>query len=68
MAIQHGWRTASRHPPHFAYEAALRSWLVRVLLDEALAMLHESKRAEDAVPDVVNTVSQSHSTVKPVVG
>jgi len=42
--------------------------LVRVLIDEALAMLHESKSAEDAVPDVVNTVSQSHSTVKPVVG
>jgi hypothetical protein len=30
--------TASRNPPRFEYEGAFRSWLVRVLIDEALAI------------------------------
>ena len=31
--------TASRNPPRFEHEGAFRSWLVRVLIDEALAIL-----------------------------
>jgi DNA-directed RNA polymerase specialized sigma24 family protein len=45
IAVQNCWRTASRNPPHFEYEGAFRSWLVRVLIDEALAILCE-KRGE----------------------
>jgi hypothetical protein len=36
IAIQNCWRTASRNPRHFEYEGAFRSWLVRVLIDEAM--------------------------------
>jgi DNA-directed RNA polymerase specialized sigma24 family protein len=36
---------ASRNPPRFEYEGAFRSWLVRVLIDEALAILHQRKAA-----------------------
>ena len=68
IAIQNCWRTASRNPPHFEYEAAFRSWLVRVLIDEALAILYESERAEDAMLDVANTALQLDSTVRQVVG
>ena len=43
LAVQNCWRTASRNPPHFEYEGAFRSWLVRILIDEALAILRESQ-------------------------
>ena len=43
LAIQNCWRTASRNPPHFEYEGAFRSWLVRIIIDEALAILRESQ-------------------------
>jgi len=32
---------ASRNPPTFEYEGAFRSWLVRVLIDEALAIVRQ---------------------------
>ena len=41
LAVQNCWRTASRNPPHFEYEDAFRSWLVGVLIDEALILLEE---------------------------
>ena len=53
VAIQNCWRTASRNPPHFEYEGAFRSWLVRVLINEALAILRESHRAKDAAASAV---------------
>jgi hypothetical protein len=43
IAIQHCWRIASRNPPAFEYEGAFRSWLVRVLIDEAQAILCENQ-------------------------
>src|SRR5262245_12446367 len=45
IAVQNCWRTASCNPAHFEYEGAFRSWLVRILLDEALAILRESHEA-----------------------
>jgi DNA-directed RNA polymerase specialized sigma24 family protein len=42
-AIENCWLKASRNPPRFEYEGAFRSWLVRVLIDEALAILHENQ-------------------------
>jgi DNA-directed RNA polymerase specialized sigma24 family protein len=38
-AVENCWRTASRNPPQFEYESAFRSWVVRLLVDEALAIL-----------------------------
>jgi len=35
--------TASRNSPIFEYEGAFRSWLVRILIDEALAIVRHRK-------------------------
>jgi DNA-directed RNA polymerase specialized sigma24 family protein len=35
--------TASRNPPTFEYEGAFRSWLARILIDEALAIVRQRK-------------------------
>jgi DNA-directed RNA polymerase specialized sigma24 family protein len=54
-AIENCWVRASRNPPRFEYEGAFRSWLVRVLIDEALAILSQNRpldfpeKAEDAM-------------------
>lgn len=68
VAILNCWQTASRNPPRFEYEGAFRSWLVRVLIDEALAILHESQEEKDAVAADVNVVSLSDSTEGPGLG
>jgi hypothetical protein len=41
-AIENCRRTASRNLRRFEYEGAFRSWLVSVLIDEALALLREA--------------------------
>jgi hypothetical protein len=46
VAILNCWQAGSRNPPHFEYEGAFRSWLVRVLIDEALAILARAKERE----------------------
>jgi DNA-directed RNA polymerase specialized sigma24 family protein len=38
-AVENCWLTASPNPPRFEYEGEFRSWLLRVLIDEALAIL-----------------------------
>lgn len=38
VAIQNCREAASRNPPHFQSEGAFRSWLVRILIEEALAI------------------------------
>jgi DNA-directed RNA polymerase specialized sigma24 family protein len=37
-AVERSFHTASRYPVSFEYEGEFRSWLVRVLVDEALEM------------------------------
>jgi len=37
-AVGNCWLTASRNPPRFEYDGAFCCWLVRVLIDEALAI------------------------------
>jgi DNA-directed RNA polymerase specialized sigma24 family protein len=55
-AVEGCWLTASRNPPRFEYEGAFRSWLVRVLIDEALAILrNETKSGAKGVPKLVST-------------
>lgn len=44
-AINNCWFTASHSSPSFQYEAAFRSWLIRVLIDEALDILRKNRAA-----------------------
>ena len=48
IAIHNCWQTASRNPPRFEFEGAFRSWLVKFLIDEAVAILRESQGERDA--------------------
>jgi DNA-directed RNA polymerase specialized sigma24 family protein len=42
-AVANCWLRASQNPPQFKYEGEFRSWLLRVLIDEALAILGEDQ-------------------------
>ena len=44
VAVRKCWRTASRNPRKFDREGEFRSWLLRVLIDEALAILNDRRR------------------------
>jgi DNA-directed RNA polymerase specialized sigma24 family protein len=44
-AVQTCWLRASRNPPKFEHEGAFRSWLLRILIDEALALLRKKKES-----------------------
>ena len=43
--VQHCGARASRISPRFEHEGAFRSWLVRVLIDEAVAILRQKRTA-----------------------
>jgi len=45
-AVENCWHAASPHPPHFKYEGEFRSWFLRVLIDEALALCRESQSVD----------------------
>ena len=47
LAVQNCWLTASRNPPTFDQEGACHSWLLRVLIDEALTILHGPRQRLD---------------------
>jgi DNA-directed RNA polymerase specialized sigma24 family protein len=40
-AVENCWHSASTCAPRFEYEGAFRSWLLRVLIDEALILLRQ---------------------------
>ena len=42
-AVENCWLAASRNPPRFEYESAFRSWVARVLIDEALALRRQEE-------------------------
>jgi hypothetical protein len=48
-AVENCWQTACQNPPRFESEGAFRSWLARVLMDEALAILHQRHKSADGV-------------------
>ena len=54
-AVENCRHSASARALHFEYEGAFRSWLVRVLIDEALVILRESANAH--TENVVRTSS-----------
>jgi DNA-directed RNA polymerase specialized sigma24 family protein len=39
------WLTASRNPPKFEHEGTFRSWLLRIVIDEALAIRRKKKES-----------------------
>jgi DNA-directed RNA polymerase specialized sigma24 family protein len=67
-AIENCWISASRNPPRFEYEGAFRSWLLRLLIDEALAIrgqAQETRRstvfAERASQELQSEVSNGRN-------
>jgi DNA-directed RNA polymerase specialized sigma24 family protein len=42
-SVQNCWHTAARNPPKFEHEGAFRSWLLRIAIDEALAIRRKKK-------------------------
>ena len=68
IAIQNCWRAASRNPPHFEHEGAFRAWLLRVLIDEALAILRENQEAKDAAVDRMSAPSLADTHVRSGIG
>ena len=44
-AVAKCWLKASRNPPRFEYESEFRSWLLRVLINEALAIRRGNQRS-----------------------
>lgn len=73
-AVENCWYTASQEPPHFEYESEFRSWLLRVLIDAALALRHQPQQmpkpsvSRDAVPaealppDAMRNIERNLST------
>ena len=57
-AVENCWVSASQNPPRFEYEGEFRSWLLRVLIDEALALRRKSTGAQ-AVSHQEHTVLRS---------
>ena len=47
IAVENCLFSASRHVPAFDCEGAFRSWLVRLAIDEALAILHGRSIPDD---------------------
>jgi DNA-directed RNA polymerase specialized sigma24 family protein len=58
-AVQSCWLTASRNPPEFTYEGAFRSWLIRILIDEALAIRHSKQEssADENLPSAGSRIT-----------
>jgi DNA-directed RNA polymerase specialized sigma24 family protein len=48
-AVQNCYLAASRQPQNFEYEGAFRSWLARILIDEALVILRQRRRPNHTV-------------------
>jgi DNA-directed RNA polymerase specialized sigma24 family protein len=61
MAVEHCWHSASVRPPHFEYEGAFRSWLVRVLIDEALLLLREKQQTAETKISLDAVLTRRHT-------
>ena len=46
VAVWNCWRRASHNPPTFSHDGAFRSWLLRVLINEALAIRRFGQRQQ----------------------
>jgi DNA-directed RNA polymerase specialized sigma24 family protein len=52
-AVQNCLLTATRNTPKFESVGALRSWLLRILIDEALQILRQKKSTSTTSPEPV---------------
>jgi DNA-directed RNA polymerase specialized sigma24 family protein len=43
-AVHNCWHAAARNPQSFDRQGAFRSWLVRILFDESIAILHQARK------------------------
>jgi DNA-directed RNA polymerase specialized sigma24 family protein len=50
-SVQNCWRTAARNPAMFEHEGTFRNWLLRIAIDEALA-IHRKKKASSSDKDL----------------
>ena len=65
-AVQNCLRAASENLPRFKHEGVFRSWLVRVLIDEAVAILKKQKSAgggglESVITRTRSSLMNSHT-------
>ena len=60
-AVENCWLTASQTPSRFENDGAFRGWLVRILIDEALAIRHNSIME----PTIICNGSPSRSNGQP---
>ena len=56
IAVENCLFTAARHVATFDHEGAFRSWLVRLALDESLAILHGGEMPEHRHEDEVGEI------------
>jgi len=49
LAIRNCWLSASRNPPLFSHDGAFRSWLLRLMIDEALTIRRFPQRQRPAL-------------------
>jgi hypothetical protein len=61
-AVRNCLLAASRNAPRFENEGAFRSWLVRVLIDEALAILYKGEDGNHHVPGAYPGLVSSRRT------
>jgi DNA-directed RNA polymerase specialized sigma24 family protein len=52
-AVKNCFLTAVRNPLKFESEGGFRSWLFRILIDEALQILREKKSTSTTAPELV---------------
>jgi DNA-directed RNA polymerase specialized sigma24 family protein len=58
LAVERCLALAARSAPSFEHEGSFRSWLVRVLLDEALAVLREKRITSGVCSEAVRVVPE----------
>jgi DNA-directed RNA polymerase specialized sigma subunit, sigma24 homolog len=63
-AVGNCWLSASRNPPWFEYDGAFCSWLVRVLIDEALAMRGPDHETNPATLQPEQAVSSTNHPIE----
>jgi DNA-directed RNA polymerase specialized sigma24 family protein len=63
-AVGNSWLSASRNPPWFEYDSAFGSWLVRILIDEALAIRRQRRETNTATVHPGQATSSPSRSIK----
>jgi DNA-directed RNA polymerase specialized sigma24 family protein len=61
LAVENCWHSASIRPPDFEHQGAFRSWLIRVLIDEALLLLREKQQAAETKISLDAVLARRHT-------